>query len=99
MTKRHETYILSSLSGLIRKFEGRGVRGEITLIVQGHGKAEEDFSDNSLLEEVIRGLMSSRCLSVKQVSKIMSRLTGISRGIIYRLALDVGREQEEQDGS
>ncbi len=97
MTKRHETYLLSTVSGLGEMLGDRDVRGEITIIVQGCGSREEKFPDSGLLEEVIRCLISSRCLSVKQVSRTMSELTGVSRGNIYRLALEVDREQKERD--
>ena len=97
MTKRHETYLFSTVSGLIEELEGRDVKGEITLIVQGCSRREEKLPDNGVLEEIIRCLMSSRCLSVKQVSRTMSELTGISRGNIYRRALEIDREQKEQD--
>lgn len=97
MTKRHETCLLSTVSGLIEALGGRVVKGEITLIVPGCGKREKELPDANLLKEVIRCLMSSRCLSVNQVSKTLSKLTGISRGNIYNLSLEIDREHKERD--
>ncbi len=95
MTKRHETYIFSTVSGLLAEFQGRAVKGEITLIVEGSREKSDNMPDMGSLTTVIESMMTGSRMPVKQLSAVLSRLTGISRGKIYSMALEF---QESQAG-
>ncbi len=95
MTKAHETFILSHVSGLIEMLHGKDVRGEITLVVEGSKNVEETPYPEEPLKEVMPYLLGRECLSLKEASGLLSRLTGIGRGRIYKLALEIKRKQKD----
>ena len=96
MTKRHETYLYSTVSRLIGNLEGQKIQGEITIVLEGGSGLEEKAFDAGLLEEILECLTGSRFLSVKQASRTLSELTGISRKDIYRLAIKTGKVRREK---
>lgn len=78
LTKKYEEYIY----GFLDEVDGENVevKGECVVIVEGNKL--EDISFSSDVEEVIKELLSKH-ISAKDVSKMISKLTGISKNEIY----------------
>lgn len=89
LTKIHETLFRGRLSELLEEVGAKGVKGEITLVVDGaeapaHGL---DAYDETLLKELLSGLLSGRRFSTREAARLVSSLTGIPRNILYTAAL------------
>ncbi len=92
MTKCHETYISSSISGLINGLEGEeGIKGEITLVVEGSPGGHHPF-DQALAKKVLDCLLGRRYVSVKEAVAMLSGLTGLNRSSLYEMALEAKKD-------
>jgi 16S rRNA (cytidine1402-2'-O)-methyltransferase len=85
MTKRYEEVIRGSISGLLETLAGKGIKGELTLIVQGYEPAavEGDLTD-ALLDELVRQDMEKEGLSQQAALKKLARRYGMSKSTLYR---------------
>ena len=90
LTKIFEEVIRGKVSDVIAKVEGRRLKGEITLIMEGAGdKAAEAAEEIPDLHEYLRTLMEEKGLSLKDaVSKASSDLN-IQRNRVYKEALKI----------
>ncbi len=92
MTKSHETCIFATVGGLIKILEKEKIRGEITLVLEGAGRREKRAVDTELLESALRSLLEGEKISVKEASRLLSKLCGTRRSLIYNMALDLQDE-------
>ncbi len=90
LTKVHETLFRGRLSELLEEVGEKGVKGEITLVVAGAEASVQglDAYDETLLKELLSGMVSGRRFSTKEAAGLVSSLTGISRNILYTAALE-----------
>ncbi len=99
MTKLHETYWYGPLSMILAKLSNQDVRGEFTLVVEGHSRKKDmgwipcgDMSD-------IVTRMLNKGLSVKDAAALASEITGLSKKQAYGLALHVSEQlRSSKDG-
>ncbi len=93
MTKVHEEVKLTRVGSLIEYFERHEPRGEFTFCVEGRADAihEDEAMEDilELLELIVPGLTHT-----KAVSKVLSRITGVSAGKIYDAIVSV-RQREK----
>jgi len=96
MTKLHEEYGWHSVEGMLAELEGRGPRGEYTLIIMPE-KAPLPSSDetDSEFEALLEALSGKSRPGMKRLSKLLSRLTGRSSGTIYKRLAELKREMED----
>ena len=84
VTKLHEEYVLSTLSGLIETLGSRTLKGEVVLVVAGQ-------REKALVPETeIPALLASLIAAGKtrsEAAKEVARLTGLPRREIYRRTL------------
>lgn len=94
LTKLHETLVSSKISAL-RDMISSGVRGEITLVVQGaaSGAPQMTGETEGRLRELVSCLISAESMSVKNASALVAGLTGISKNSIYSLAIGIKDQQ------
>lgn len=92
MTKRHETYIFSNLSELIQNIHGQKILGEITLIVEGTTVKKDKLFDDIAFSELLEAILTRKRLSVKKASELVSQLTSVKKGRVYKLALQLSKE-------
>lgn len=87
ITKLHETIIAGDISQVMKGLPDE-IKGEITLVVEGTPFVKPDIKGR---EEAIRDAISLMLASasVKEATETLSRATGISKGVIYKMALEV----------
>jgi 16S rRNA (cytidine1402-2'-O)-methyltransferase len=86
LTKLHETIVLGSLGEIVERIarDPDQRRGEFVVVI--HGSTERPTPVEALdLDHVLDTLLGQ--LSVKQAAELASRITGLSRNRVYRLAL------------
>jgi len=98
MTKVHETYLFGSLSHILDELRrSKRVRGEITLVVEGSArKGRRERAVTKETKDLLSVLLSGKRMGVKEASTILSRLTGIKRGKIYKSALEINNETNSE---
>jgi len=85
LTKLHEEAARGTLAELAARFAD-GVRGEVTLVVEGARAAAEPVTEDALRERV-RALLAAG-LSARDLASQLARETGAPRRTLYALALD-----------
>jgi 16S rRNA (cytidine1402-2'-O)-methyltransferase len=95
LTKIHETVISGPVSGIMEQVSKGSVRGEITLVIEG---AEEDRQgrschDPEAVEKALQHLISEKSLSVRDSVDLLARLTGMTKGQVYTLALEIKQKE------
>lgn len=96
MTKLHEEFVRGTLSEILKELEGRpSVKGECTLLVAGkeEGEAVPLASDSRELTDKIADLMATGS-SLADVSRELSTVLGLSRKMVYEIALKIKRDKE-----
>ncbi len=93
LTKNYEEIIRGKLSQVLNEIDLRDIKGEITLVVQGGIKREEENIINFLkreciLEEYLKRL-KSQGYSNKEIIKITQETLNISKNIIYKKLLEM----------
>ena len=94
LSKIYEEYIRGSVEDIIVRESDRKWRGEITLVVAGvsKGDQEEDAVDPLLLKKRLHELMTSSKLSTRDlVDVLQAEFPGWRKKDIYRLVLDAGK--------
>lgn len=89
LTKLHETVVRGTLDELVRYYDGRAARGEVTLVV---GAAERADADPEAREAEARGLARSLLdegLAVSRVAREVARRTGVARNRAYTLVQEL----------
>ncbi len=93
LTKIYEEYIRGSVADIIAQESDREWRGEITLVVAGISKAdqEKDVADPAPLKKRLQELETPGKLSTRDlVDLLQAEFTGWRKQDIYRLVLDTG---------
>lgn len=83
LTKIHEEVIRGTASDIVKAFEGRTVKGEITLLI---GQIETVDKKLPLLEE-IKTFRDNLGLPVKDIVKLIAEERDIPRGVVYKESL------------
>lgn len=90
LTKVFEEVLRGNVSEVIRKVEGRKVKGEITIILEGAAeKAEVATVD---LQDYLRRLIGAEGLSLKDAVSRASRDLHIPRNKVYKEALKIAEK-------
>lgn len=85
LTKIHETLIFTRLSLVQEVLKEIAVKGEWVIVVEGASHKNEARIETMKLEalRLIRHLKYEEALSLKDLSKLLSELTGIQKGWFY----------------
>ncbi|NIA08817.1 MAG: 16S rRNA (cytidine(1402)-2'-O)-methyltransferase [Nitrospiraceae bacterium] len=94
LTKLHETTVSGPISVIIERSSEAPIRGEITLVIEGAEQIHRTCSDPEAIKEALQYLISEKTLSVRDSVDLMARLTGMTKGQIYPLALEI-RQREK----
>lgn len=86
ITKVHEEYCIGPTRTILERFREPGVRGEITVIVQGQEASPEIRPDKDHLLERARGLLQQG-YSRKDILQILIEETGRPRNELYALLI------------
>lgn len=87
LTKRFEEVLRGSLDELVAEVGSRGIKGEIVVLVDRAPPAEaSEASIGEALDAVLKSM------SVKDAATFVSQTLGVSRKIVYRIALDRSQE-------
>jgi 16S rRNA (cytidine1402-2'-O)-methyltransferase len=84
MTKIHEEFLRGMASEIVKALQGRELKGEITLLIEGG----EPPSAPVELDNAVQALRKEG-LSAKRTASVLADLTGESRKAIYKLAADI----------
>ncbi|MCI5132434.1 MAG: 16S rRNA (cytidine(1402)-2'-O)-methyltransferase, partial [Candidatus Electrothrix sp. EH2] len=90
LTKLHEEHLFGPLSELLKRTRGR-VRGELVLIINGHGEPREERPED--LNELITWYRDKGKTSLKDAVRLISGDLDIPRSRVYRQALSVWNEE------
>jgi len=85
LTKVFEEIFRDTISHVIGALEGRGIRGEVTLIVAGRDKIIPGYPDDEIRNR-LQKLLKETKLSRRDVIGKLAQELGISRTRIYRMA-------------
>tara|TARA_B100000287_G_scaffold417789_1_gene453949 strand:- start:200 stop:1060 length:861 start_codon:yes stop_codon:yes gene_type:complete len=83
LTKRFEEHVGNNIKNVIMYFKNKEVMGEITLVIKGEKKQNQEFNKSDLkkdLQELIKA-----GLSLSAASKYLAKKHGIKKNIIYNL--------------
>ncbi|MCK9362220.1 MAG: 16S rRNA (cytidine(1402)-2'-O)-methyltransferase [Syntrophales bacterium] len=86
LTKIHEEFVRGSATEALAAFQGRAVKGEITLVVAGFLREKSEVSDEEIKmrgEELIES--GEKSLSRRDAASRIAQETGESRRRIYKL--------------
>jgi 16S rRNA (cytidine1402-2'-O)-methyltransferase len=100
LTKVHEEFLRGTAAGVGAELAARGeVRGEVTLVVEGAGKAEEKeplaASDPAALDRAL-ALVRESGVGAKRGAALLAELTGLDRREIYRRLVEKPAGEEEE---
>jgi len=84
LTKKFEEHIGSNIINAINFFEGREVKGEITIVIKGLEKKKEISFNELELKKDLQELMNAG-LSLSSASKYLAKKTGIKKSTIYNM--------------
>jgi len=91
ITKQFEETFTGNVSDAVNYFNEHPdkLQGEFVLIISGHPKNEQDdLSKNNSLDEILTTLFEND-ISLKQAVKISINLTGLSKNVVYKRALEL----------
>ncbi|HVL90697.1 MAG TPA: 16S rRNA (cytidine(1402)-2'-O)-methyltransferase [Actinomycetota bacterium] len=89
MTKIHEEFFRSTVSGLQARVGERGVKGEVTLVIEGapdHGEEKQQFDDADLVE-MVRARIGAGA-SRRDAIDFVADETGLPRRRVYQATID-----------
>ena len=84
LTKRYEEHIGNDINNVIKFFEEKEVKGEITIVIKGINKRTNKEFDLSELKRELIDLVDAG-LSLSSASKYLSKKIGIKKSLIYNL--------------
>ncbi len=87
LTKQHEEVVAGRLSELADRYRGEETRGEIVVVVGGRGPKAPDAGE---VRHRMAELLST--MSVRDAVRELAAESGLSRGKVYALALEVSGE-------
>ncbi|MGB9712532.1 MAG: 16S rRNA (cytidine(1402)-2'-O)-methyltransferase [Dissulfurimicrobium sp.] len=87
ITKVHETIMAGHISEIMKDLPNE-IKGEITIVAEGAPPVKPDIKGR---EEAIRDAVSLMLAStsVREAAETLSKATGIAKGVIYKIALEV----------
>ena len=88
MTKLHESYLGENLSEIDEyvKNNPKKIRGEFTIIIDGN-KQEQAIIDQNKIDKILIELLPE--MSIKKAVKICMLVSGFSRNVIYKRAVEL----------
>ena len=86
LTKKFEEHIGNNINGVIKSFEEKEVKGEITIVLKGIEQKEELNFKESEIKKELKDLISAG-LSLSSASKYLAKKTGLKKSTIYNLKL------------
>ena len=84
LTKKFEEHIGDNINNAIMYFQDKEVKGEITLVIKGRKKEQQQELDKADLKRDLQELMKAG-LSLSAASKYLAKKNGIKKSIIYNL--------------
>ena len=84
LTKKFEEHIGDNIKNAIMYFKDKEVKGEITLVIKGRKKEQQQELDKADLKRDLQELMKAG-LSLSAASKYLAKKNGIKKSIIYNL--------------
>ena len=84
LTKKFEEHIGDNINNAIMYFQDKEVKGEITLVIKGRKKEQQQELDKADLKRDLKELMKAG-LSLSAASKYLAKKNGIKKSIIYNL--------------
>jgi 16S rRNA (cytidine1402-2'-O)-methyltransferase len=86
LTKIHEEALRGRLSELLEAVRG-GVRGEVTVVVEGAGHEKESRVESAEVAERLRALIADRVTKKDAIASVASEL-GVPKKDVYQIAID-----------
>ncbi len=87
LTKIHETVFRTTLKDAREFYSENTPKGEFVLIIEGKKETEDTVYSEEDAVKLAKGLME-KGLSASQSAKEVSEITGIKKGVIYKLMID-----------
>ena len=84
LTKKFEEHVGTTINNAIMHFKDKKVMGEITLIIKGKKKEQNQNLNKVLLKNDLHALIEAG-LSLSAASKYLAKKNGIKKSIIYNL--------------
>ena len=84
LTKRYEEHIGNNINEVIKFFEDKEIKGEITIIIGGSDKADANGYDEVNLRRELHLLVKAG-LSLSSASKYLAKKENITKSVIYNL--------------
>ena len=84
LTKKFEEHIGDNINNAIMYFKDKEIKGEITLVIKGRKKEQQQELDKADLKRDLQELMKAG-LSLSAASKYLAKKNGIKKSIIYNL--------------
>ena len=84
LTKKYEEHIGKDLDMAISFFDGKEVKGEITLVIKGIKKTNNTEIDKLNLKKELKDLINAG-LSLSAASKYLAKKKGLTKSVIYNL--------------
>ena len=85
LTKKFEEHIGDNIDNLINYFEGKDVKGEITLVIKGIKKNKEIEFNKNIFKKELNELIEAG-LSASAASKYLAKKNRIKKSLIYNLS-------------
>lgn len=86
LTKIYESFMRGTVHEVIRKLQGKRIRGEITLLVSGCPETKPQWSDDALLQR-FQKLQQDPSLSHRDRVERVAAETGVPKNRIYKLTV------------
>ena len=100
LTKLHETIVSGPVSLIIERLSGMPARGEVTLVIKGvEIRRGRSCPDLEAVEKALQHLISEKSLSIRDSVDLLVRLTGMTKGQVYPLALEIKQREGRSKGS
>jgi len=84
LTKKFEEHVGNNINNAIMYFKDKEIKGEITLVIKGRKKEQQQELDKADLKRDLQELMKAG-LSLSAASKYLAKKNGIKKSIIYNL--------------
>lgn len=89
LTKVYEEFMRGTVSEILKKIEGCGVRGEITLVVEGRGRDETgDVFDSEVVEKIEKALKEGTG-SVRDIAEEIAEEKDLAYRAVYKECLRI----------
>lgn len=89
MTKIFEEILRGSAGSILDELNEQSIRGEFTVIIEGNQGQEDNVFSDPDLKIHIKNLLEEGRLSAKEISMILSQVTGIPYRKVYRESIKI----------